>query len=122
MSHELVVILGQMHQGVGGAVQARCGVGEVPNPSGAQFSARQGLSSCFTLRLEQLYTQIGACDSEQIETYELPPLAPRGLHRALCSGSQGFQRSPQLGGLEQQISQQSWLPQQKASCNICEDS
>lgn len=52
MSQELVVISGQLHQGVGVTVQARCGVGEVPSLSGAQSSASRGLSSCFSLRLE----------------------------------------------------------------------
>lgn len=60
-----------------------------------------------------LSTQTGACSSEQVETRELPPLAPWAFTELLCCGSQGFQRSPQLGELEQQISQRSWLPRRR---------
>lgn len=64
---------------------------------------------CLTGSFQLLYTQIGGCSSEQVETCELPPLAPWAFPGQLCCGSQGFQRSPQLGELEQQVSQQSWL-------------
>lgn len=64
---------------------------------------------CLTGSFQLLFTQIGGCSSEQVETCELPPLAPWAFPEQLCCGSQGFQRSPQLGELEQQVSQQSWL-------------
>lgn len=70
----------------------------------------RGSILCLTRSFQLLYTHIGVCSSEQVETCELPPLAPWAFTERLYCGSQGFQRSPQLGELEQQISQQSWLP------------
>lgn len=70
----------------------------------------QGLCSQLHGVLPLLLTQIGICSSKQVETCELPPLLPTPLLtptldsiESFCSHSQGFQRSPQLGGLEQQI-------------------
>lgn len=97
LSHKpWVVILGQMCRGVS----------SIPGQTQSWGCAPRlpGLSCLLDSILPLRHTQTGICSS--VKTHELPstPGFPGTPLRAAAAGSQGFQRSPPLGGLEQQIS------------------